>query len=137
MDNTSSMKTLQDFEESDPTLRSVLREWSIPGISGELDSRILDDYRHTVRREPLWRRFFSASVHVPLPVAVAVLMLLFVAGALTLRRPTVVKTVPSGYSDADMYHAAHSEPPVVTRTSLAGFQPVSVVNVTVSGESEK
>ena len=51
------------------------------------------------RREPWWSRLFTASVRVPLPVAVGLLMLLIVTAALALRPvappPTAGTTGPS------------------------------------------
>lgn len=136
-DHTMETHQEHDCRENDPALRRVLREWQDPEIPETLDSRILADYRVTTRKESLWRRFFAASVRVPLPVAVAAMMLLLLAGIVALQRPTEPKMGPTAQSGSDRIDAVYKEDPVVTHTSLEGFQPVSDVNVTVSEESRK
>ena len=82
--------------------------------------------------EPWWSRLFTASVRVPLPVAVGVLMLLIVTAALALRPDAgaahrgddrAVGARPGG--------APRPTPRSSPRTSLAGFQPVTEVTATV------
>jgi hypothetical protein len=69
-------------------------------------------------------------VRVPLPVAVGLLLLL-VAAAL-MRRPASPAPTAGTTPPAEPVQAARStEGPVVTPTSLAGFQPVSEVTATV------
>jgi hypothetical protein len=69
-------------------------------------------------------------VRVPLPVAVGLLLLL-VAAAL-MRRPVSPAPTAGATPPAEPVQAARStEGPVVTPTSLAGFQPVSEVTATV------
>ena len=118
-------------DQGDPALRSVLREWKAPEVPASLDARVLDSYRRKVNREPFWRRFFTASVRVPLPLAVAVMMLFAVALALALSRPGVQSAVPAQYVQAP------ADQPIVARTSLAGFEPMEEVNVSVVTEQVK
>ncbi|RPI24422.1 MAG: hypothetical protein EHM61_17155 [Acidobacteria bacterium] len=116
---------------SDPELTSALRQWKAPGVSDALDARILDSYRRRVSREPLWRRFFTTSVRVPLPVAVAVMALLVIALTLVVNRPAAGVIAPGQYVQAT------ADQPVVARTSLAGFQAVEEVNVSVVKEQRQ
>jgi hypothetical protein len=64
-------------------------------------------------------------------------MLLIVTAALALRPvsqpPTAGTTGPSEPVQA----ARHVDPPVIARTSLAGFQPVAEVTATVVDTQEK
>ncbi len=123
-------KDVRDSAEDhcDPELTSVLHEWKAPDIPASLDARVLDSYRRQMTREPLWRRFFTTSVRVPLPVAVAAMTLLVVALGVAVSRPAVVPPQPGQYVQAP------ADQPMVVRTSLAGFEPVEEVNVSVVTE---
>ena len=118
--------------ERDDELSRLLQRWSAPLVPDGIDERMLAAYRRqTGAGEPWWSRLFTASVRVPLPVAVGVLMLLIVTAALALRpvapQPTAGTTAPS----APVQAARHGDVPVVSRTSLAGFLPVTEVTATV------
>jgi len=117
--------------ERDEELSRLLRRWSAPVVPEGMDERVLAAYRRQAGREPWWSRLFTASVRVPVPVAVGVLMLLIVTAALALRPvgapPTAGTTGPSEPVQA----ARQADVPVVSRTSLAGFQPVTEVTATV------
>ncbi len=134
-DDPTAERNLKNADpERDPALKRILDEWHAPAVPGSLDARVLASYRRLAERRVWWERFFTSSVRVPLPVAVAVLALLFVSAALALRplgvpRPSVPPIASSG-----PVQAARVEPPVVIHTSLAGFEPVSEVNVSVVTE---
>ena len=118
--------------ERDDELHRLLERWSAPVLPEGMDERMLAAYRGQVGAgEPWWSRLFTATVRVPLPVAVGVLMLLIVTAALALRpagpQPTAETNGPSGPVQA----ARRVDVPVVSRTSLAGFQPVTEVTATV------
>ncbi len=124
--------------DRDPELERLLARWSAPAVPEGLDERVLAAYRRQARAaEPWWSRLFTASVRVPLPVAVGLLMLLIVTAALALRpvsqQPTAGTTAPSEPVQA----ARRLDPPVIARTSLAGFQPVAEVTATVVETQEK
>ena len=122
--------------ERDDELRRLLERWSAPVVPDGMDERMLQAFRRQTGsgREPWWSRLFTATVRVPLPVAVGVLMLLIVTAALALRPiappPTAGTTGPSEPVQA----ARRGDVPVVSRTSLAGFQPVTEVTATVVTE---
>jgi hypothetical protein len=124
--------------ERDLELERLLARWSAPVVPEGMDERVLAAYRHQARRgEPWWSWLFTASVRIPLPLAVGLLMLLIVTAALAFRPvaspPTAGTTAPSEPVQA----ARHAESPVVTRTSLAGFQPVAEVTATVVETRER
>lgn len=116
--------------ERDEELSRLLERWSAPVVPEGMDERVLTAYRRqTGGREPWWSRLFTASVRVPLPVAVGVLMLLIVTAALALRPDG---PPPTAAGPAEPVRAARrGDVPVVSRTSLAGFQPVTEVTATV------
>jgi len=120
--------------ERDPALKRVLEEWRAPEVPESLDARVLATYRRMQKKEAWWQRFFSSSVRVPLPVAVAVLALLFVSAALALRPAGAPKSAEPPIASSGTLHAARVESPVVIHTSLDGFVPVSEVNVSVVTE---
>ena len=124
--------------DRDLELERLLARWSAPVVPEGMDERVLEAYRRQARTaEPWWSRLFTATVRVPLPVAVGLLMLLIVSAALALRPmappPTAGTTGPSQPVQA----ARSVDSQVVTRTSLAGFQPVSEVTATVVETQEK
>jgi hypothetical protein len=139
MTDSRSVKDSEEmvFEERDTALGGILREWQAPAVPDALDARILASYRQAAKLEPRWRRFFTMSIRVPLPVAVALAVLLFVSVLLAVRRTEVVKPAGPQYAGSGSIQSARVEPPVVIRTSLMGFEPVSEMNVSVMPEQER
>jgi uncharacterized membrane protein YdfJ with MMPL/SSD domain len=117
--------------ERDEQLSRLLRRWSAPVVPEGMDERVLAAYRRQSGREPWWSRLFTASVRVPVPVAVGVLMLLIVTAALALRPVSAPPTAGTAGPSEPVQAARHADVPVVSRTSLAGFQPVTEVTATV------
>lgn len=118
--------------ERDESLSRLLAQWTPPSVPETLDARVLASYRRRVAHVPFWRRLLSTSIRVPLPVAVAALILLLVAAAALLRNPASRPEEPQLTRAAGGARTASvGDQPVVTRTSLAGFQPVTEMNVTV------
>jgi hypothetical protein len=117
--------------ERDDELHRLLERWSAPVVPDGMDERVLQAVRRQAGagREPWWSRLFTASVRVPVPVALGVLMLLIVTAALALR-PDGSPPTAAGPSEP-VRAARRGDVPVVSRTSLAGFQPVSEVTATV------
>ncbi len=65
---------------NEPTeLTDVLKEWQASDTSSALDQRILASYRQQVNRVPFWRRFFTTSIPVPLPLVIIQAMLFLIA----------------------------------------------------------
>ena len=84
----------EDFS-ADAELTALLRAWDVPPRDAGARSRLLADFRASVRPAPLWRRALTAQVRVPLPVAAcaAVVLLgsLYALGA----RATASRVEPS------------------------------------------
>jgi hypothetical protein len=118
--------------QADPELARLLQEWSVPAVPDRLDARVKTLFRARSPRVPLWRRLFTVSIRVPLPVAVAVLLLLL--AALWRSNHRSAPDVESAESGAGT-RAARNEMPPRAAESLAGFQPVREMNVTVLSES--
>ncbi len=117
--------------ERDEELSRLLQRWSAPVVPSGMDERVLAAVRREIGREPWWSRLFTASVRVPVPVALGVLMLLAVAAALALRPVSAPPTAGTAGPSAPVQAARQADVPVVSRTSLAGFQPVTEVTATV------
>jgi hypothetical protein len=122
--------------ERDDELHRLLERWSAPLVPDGMDERMLQAFRRRkgAAPEPWWSRLFSASVRVPLPVAVGVLMLLIVTAALALRPAAPPPTAGTSAPSEPVLAARQTDVPVVSRTSLAGFQPVTQVTATVVTE---
>jgi hypothetical protein len=125
----------RDEEPHDPALRRLLRLWEAPEVPRSLDERLTASFRRETAT-PWWRRLFAVSVPVPLPVAVAVLLLLLVTAAIALRRPAPATPDVPQLAEAKQ-SASRLDVPVVTHTSLAGFEPVSDMAVTVVPEKSR
>jgi len=128
--------------DRDLELERLLARWSAPVVPEGMDERMLAAYRRQAgTAEPWWSRLFTASVRIPLPVAVGLLMLLIVTAALALRPlapPTgTPPTAGTAGPSEPVQTARHVDSPVVTRTSLAGFQPVAEVTATVVETQER
>jgi hypothetical protein len=118
--------------ERDEELERLLARWSAPVVPEGMDERMLAAYRRQAGTAPAWwERLFTASVRLPLPVAIGLLMLLIVTTALALRPAPASPTAGSAGPGEPVLAARQLEAPIVTRTSLAGFQPVSEVTATV------
>jgi hypothetical protein len=118
--------------EKDEELERLLSRWSAPIVPEGMDERMLAAYRRELRRgEPWWARLFTGSIRVPMPVAVGLLMLFVVTAVLALRPAPQSGTAGTAGPSEPVQAARGVAPAVVTRTSLAGFQPVSEVTATV------
>jgi hypothetical protein len=118
--------------EPDPELARLLKEWTVPAIPDSLDERVTALYRSRVPRPPLWRRLVRAEIRIPLPVAVALIAALLLAVWAPWKQPPPME---AGGSDGSP-RAVRLERPSPTATgargpSLAGFEPVSEMNVTL------
>ncbi len=63
----------------DAKLKELLDTWQPPPISRALDERVFASFQAEFARAPWWRRFFTASIRIPVP-AFAAACLLAVAG---------------------------------------------------------
>jgi uncharacterized membrane protein YdfJ with MMPL/SSD domain len=117
--------------ERDEELTRLLQRWTAPMVPEGMDDHVLAAWRRQVGREPWWSRLFTASVRVPVPVAVGMLMLLIVTAVLALRPVNAPPTAGTAGPSAPVQAARQADVPVVSRTNLAGFQPVTEVTATV------
>jgi hypothetical protein len=125
---TEKERVEREGVEEDPALRRVLGLWQTPAVPGRLDARVLDSFRKATDRRPWWARLFTVSVSVPLPVAVAALALLIASAVVIARRPAAPSEAPVAEAVLTADRGT-----VVTQTSLAGFEPVEDMNVTIVG----
>jgi hypothetical protein len=123
--------------ERDEELHRLLERWSAPVVPEGMDERVLAAYRRLTAAEPWWSRLLTASVRVPLPVAVGVLMLLFVTALLALRPAPAGPTAGTSGPPEPVQAARRGDVPLVSRTSLEGFQPVSEVTATVVADPKE
>jgi hypothetical protein len=118
--------------ERDEELQRLLARWSASAVPDGMDDRVLAAYRRqTGGGRPWWERLLTSSVRVPLPVAVGVLLLLIVTAALARRPAPPAPTAGTAAPSEPVQAVRNPEGPVVTPTSLAGFQPVAEVTATV------
>lgn len=97
--------------DDDPKLRELLREWRAPGAPRSLDERVLG------LRKPSWTFLLTGSIQVPVPVGLAITLVVMMMGAALFRQRPGAERIAS---------------PV----SLVDFRPVSDVNVRVIREYE-
>ena len=97
---------------NDPRLKRLMQEWQAPNAPESLEQRVLGPSR------PWWRVLVTSRVRVPLPVAIAVSVLLVWLATLAVR-----DRVP----DVELPGATYD---------LRGFQPVNSVNVRLERSSD-
>jgi hypothetical protein len=125
-------------EEPEPNdaLARVLQEWTVPAVPDTLDDRVMAMFQARKSRRPLWRRFFGASIRVPVPVALLALVLMALAlwsprrGGPTPEPPSALGRTAGSLRPSPAQAAADARPGVV-RASLAGFELVREMSVTV------
>jgi hypothetical protein len=115
----------------DPELGRLLEEWTVPALPDTLDRRVLDSYRTQVGRAPLWQRFFTTSLRVPLPVAVALLLILALAFWVPRRKPEPPMETSEPLAGPRTAQVQVHASAIPVSGSLAGFEPVREMNVTV------
>jgi hypothetical protein len=122
-------------DDKDAELSRLLRCWGPPAVPAGLDEKVLAAYRR--RTGSLWRRLLAVEVRVPLPIAAALLLALLVTTVLALRRPAPGGAAARPAASEAVQSARRAEPPLVTRTSLAGFRPVEEIEVSVVKEGPR
>ena len=96
----------------DPRLKRLLKEWQVPNAPDTLDQRVFG------QPTPWWRILVTSSVRVPVPVALAVSVLLVWLVTIAVR---------DRVSDLEPRGATYD---------LRGFQPVTSVNVRIERSSD-
>ena len=101
----------EDFS-ADAELTALLRTWDVPAQDAGARSRLLADFRASVRPAPLWRRALTAQVRVPLPVAACAALVLL--GSLYVLGARATRSVePSARTEAQPAAVRVVEVPVV------------------------
>ena len=134
----------EDEAEPEPNdeLARVLQEWTVPAVPDSLDDRVMAMFQARKSRRPLWRRFFGASIRVPVPVALLALVLIALAlwsprrGGPTPEPDSALARTASSLLPSRMPAAADARPGVV-RANLAGFELVREMSVTVLPQGAK
>jgi len=96
----------------DPRLKRLLHEWQVQNAPDTLDQRVFGQPR------PWWRILVTSRVRVPLPVAIAVSVLLVWLATLAVR-----DRVPDVELSGTTY-------------DLRGFQPVNSISVRIERSSD-
>jgi len=79
------MEPFEKDELTDRELDQVLPQWTAPSAPARLRAAVFGECR-----TPQWRRFWTASIRVPLPVACALMVVAVLAIGGLLREPRVV-----------------------------------------------
>jgi hypothetical protein len=128
------MSTDEREPERDEKLSQLLARWEAPVVPEPLDERVLKAYRRQAGIvRPWWVRLLGSSIRVPVPVALALVLLLLLTAAFAFR-PTPPPPTAGTSGGGGPVQAAQGASPLVTGTSLAGFQPLSEVTATVVKE---
>jgi len=126
------MKPLDDDGDDLPRdleLDRVLDEWTVPALPKTLDRRVMASFRAQPGSHRLWRRLLTASIRIPLPVAIAACLLL---AAIVLWGPKKSPPPPEASQPATGPRTAQfAEGTEGKPSTLAGFAPVREMNVTV------
>jgi len=64
--------------DHDPEIQSLIRQWTPPDASPDLDGRMLDRFHS---RRSFWRRRVSVRLSIPVPALAAALVLLLAGAA--------------------------------------------------------
>jgi hypothetical protein len=79
------MEPFEKDELNDRELDAMLPQWKAPSVPARLKAAVFGE-----RRRPWWRRFWGASIHVPVPLACALAVLVILAAGVVARSPRVV-----------------------------------------------
>jgi hypothetical protein len=83
------MEPFEKDEMTDRELDGMLAQWKAPLAPARLKATVFGE-----RRMPWWRRAWSGSIRVPVPVACTLVVLVAIAAAVMMRTPRVeVRTV--------------------------------------------
>lgn len=67
---------LSPQSDQDERLHSLLKTWTVPEVRPSLDARVMASFRAHRPTAPFWKRFFSVSISVPVPVAAFIALML-------------------------------------------------------------
>jgi hypothetical protein len=87
-DDHLNLENRQPGLVEDGELNRLLASWQTPETQGELDQRVLANYRRHFNRVRLWRRWLTGSIRIPVPAAAAALLLFCATSFLAARHAT-------------------------------------------------
>ena len=103
-----------------PDLNELLKSWEVPEVPNSLNRHVLSDYRQHVNRVPFWKKIFTSSVRIPMPLVLAQAALLLVAGAFLFslfvkQKPAVAPTVVAQNPKAQIIEVPVVQEKIVTK----------------------
>ena len=127
----------QETKREKDELSQELAEWRVPPAPGALDTRVFASYRSGEwRHVPWWRAAFTTSVRMPLPVAVALVLLCVVSTVAALRQsPGVVPAPPAVHPPAPARETVRETPAV--SADLRGFEFEREIKVRIIRQGER
>jgi hypothetical protein len=99
--------------EAEPELKQWLMRWDAPAPSARLDEQVWSAYRQQFPRRPWWRHWLTASIRIPVPVAVAAGLLLCVMSWLAARQTASFVIQPPAAPAGGVAQTTFVEVPVV------------------------
>ncbi len=100
-----------DRELTDAELDGALRQWRVPGAPEHLRAAVFGE-----SGAGLWRRFWTASIRVPLPVAAALLALLLIAGGYWAGQMRQARAIDKGFGvfhNSDLMPVSELRPRII------------------------
>jgi hypothetical protein len=84
---------------NEPDFNEALKAWDAPAVPASLDQRVFASYHEHLQRAPFWKRWITASIRVPAPLAAAAALLFLIAGGVALaalkRTPAQTAVMPN------------------------------------------
>jgi len=122
-------------EPSEESLKRLLESWTVGSPSEALEARLRQTFEaETRQKRGRWRRWFGATVQVPVPILVGLVVACLVSAAFAVAGrapfPTAVTQQPSPPPPT-------ARGPVDRNASLVGFEPVPEPRVTVFRPGER
>jgi len=92
-DDHLNLENEQPGLPEDGELNRMLASWQTPETPGELDQRMLASYRRHFNRRRWWRRL-AGSIRIPVPIAMAAVLLLCATLFIAARKETGLSIEP-------------------------------------------
>src|SRR5262249_9715263 len=106
------MEPFEKDELTDRELDGMLAQWKAPSAPARLKAAVFGE-----RRAPWWRRLWSGSIRVPVPVACALAVLMAIAAAAMMRAPRVEVRTVRVEVPVVQERIVYQDRPVVTETT--------------------
>ena len=113
-----------NYQNKKPELNEALKTWQTPDVTPEFDRRVMEAYRQQVNRVPFWKRFFTSSIRVPMPIIIAQALLFLIAGGAVIASLGNIGNVPlpvaQSSNKAEVNEAPARSETIATRTVYPG-----------------